>query len=119
MLEMTENLIRNILATDATMDETAKADFMGLVSRYRQGTTTAEPLPAKCVSYDEAAKRLGCSPHMVRYMRRKRILVGVRFAGTRFHGVTEESLAAHINAMRGLPKIPPRSPGRPRKAVAA
>lgn len=119
MLDATVNLIQGVLATDATMDDCARKDFMGLVHGFRNGGGPKEAPPTRCVSYKEAARRLGCSPCMVRYMRKRRILVGVRLAGTRFHGVTEESLSAHINALRGLPRPKPRSPGRPRKAVAA
>lgn len=108
MLEVTKNLIRGVLDTDSTMDGKAKGCFMQMVSDFSGS-------PDRCVTNKEAARRLGCSVDMVRYMRRKGLLDGVRFSGERYRGVTEESLSAHINAMRGAPKPALHRPGRPKK----
>lgn len=102
MLTNTTDAIKSIVAIDPTMDDAARRDFMALVRGFRDGKQPAEnkPQPAVCVVYEEAARRLGCSKDMVRYLRRKGRLDGVTYSGVNCHGVTEASLNAFINGER-------------------
>ena len=98
MLTNTADAIKSIIAIDPTMNDTTRRGFMSLVRDFRDGKNQDNsPVPAVCVVYEEAAKRLGCSKDMVRYLRRKGKLVGVTYGGTNCHGVTEASLNAFIN----------------------
>lgn len=101
MLEKTIDVIGSVVEIDQTMTEETRRGFMEMVRSFKDGKTKDDsPAPAVCVVYAEAAKRLGCSKDMVRYLRRKGKLVGVTYGGTNHHGVTEESLNAFINRNR-------------------
>lgn len=100
MLSTTTDAIKAIVSADVTMTSEQKRELVGLVRDFREGRTArGESAPAgsgRCVLYKDAAKRLGCSVSMIRYMRRNGQLVGVAFSGANCHGVTEESLERHL-----------------------
>ena len=101
MLSNTVDAIKSVLAIDPTLTDDTRREVVEMVRGVGSGAKReAAPAPAVCVVYEEAARRLGCSKDMVRYLRRRGKLVGVSYTGRNCHGVTEESLNALINAGR-------------------
>lgn len=123
MLDTTVNLIKGVLATDATMDERSRGEFMQVMERFRSGNREAQeakaPPQARNIPFAEAARRLGCSANMARYLVRKGLLTGVRLSGVRFRGVTEESLVALINGSHRRRRQVKGVLGRPKKEAQA
>lgn len=109
MLSTTVNVIKSAVAADPTMTQDSRQEFVRIARNFRNGRfdKNFQNTPcAKCISYEEAAERLGgISTATVRRLRKLGKLTGVSLSGTRnTYGVTEESLDSFIKQMSNTPQ---------------